>query len=276
MSPYVRMTIIAIAFLGIILAVNALAKEYNLFSKLVRLVGVVATAAFIVALPAGTVLFFTSPAYEKLDEAYYLSHQEENDNREDDEMTWSDPYDYTKHPIIDTGNLSQVMSEQDVERYCHLTMAYLSHVPSEVLDALQEKGWTIILTTDEQDEYICDLPNGKHIYGYTEYKTHRIVLEAYDDTIGLSALHELGHALYVEYLVPVFRINGIFTHDAEALTNIYYHDGYNTPYVREQIQEAIAQSFYEFVCYPEQLQAEAASPTVYQIWRDLITKLQKG
>lgn len=273
MSPYFRMIIIAIAFVGIILAVNSLAKEYNLFSKIVRLVGVVATAAFVVGLPVLVVQFFTSPAYERLDEAYYLSDQDETDNREDDEMTWSDPYDYTKHPIIDTSKLSQVMSEKDVERYYHLTMDYLSHVPPEVLDALQEKGWTIILTTDEQDENICDLPNGKHMYGYTEYKTHRIVLEAYDDMIGLSAIHEVAHALYVEYLIAEFRMHLIFTHDAEALTSIYYHDGYNTPYVREQIQEAIAQSFYEYICYPQQLQT--ASPTVYQIWHDLITNLQK-
>lgn len=273
MSPYVRMIIIVIAFVGIILAVNALAKEYSLFSKLVRLAGVVATAAFVVGLPVLVVQFFTSPAYERLDEAYYLSDQDGMENREDDEMTWSDPYDYTKHPIIDTSNLSQVMSEKNVERYYQLAMEYLSHVPPEVLDVLQEKGWTIILTTDEQDEYICDLPNGKHMYGYTEYKTHRIVLEAYDDMLGLSALHELGHALYVEYLVPVFRLNGIFTHDADEMTSIYYHDGYNTPYIREQIQEAIAQSFYEYICYPQQLQA--ASPTIFQLWRDLITKLQK-
>lgn len=89
--------------------------------------------------------------------------------------------------------------------------------------------------------------------------------------MGMTVIHEIGHALYGEYLTATFRLHGINDKNDPELANIYFHDGNNRPYIAGQIQEEIAQSYYEYICYPRELRG--ASPVVYDIWDGLMDKL---
>lgn len=220
----------------------------------------------------GIKYFFCTPAIEELDKNCVSSNYPETYKQQ--EKDWKYNGSYLTHAIIDTSELEKVLSVQDLLAYRYDVMQYLSHVPEPVLDAMKNKGWTIRILTDEQDDYIGNIEGtNSHVYGYTDYDNKIIVLEADSEMIGSSSIHELGHALYIEYLIGTFRLKGIWRHDADELENIYFHDGYDRPYITEQVQEAIAQSFYEYICYSQQLQE--ASPVIYNVWNKLMIKLNQ-
>jgi hypothetical protein len=163
----------------------------------------------------------------------------------------------TLSPLLD---ISQVENnaKYDVDEYVLNITTYLFVLPDKVYNQLISDGWKIILT--ESDESTATL------YGRTNHRTKEIYL--YADHLGFewATLHEIGHVLYRHYAMDAFNAAGIRTCNAEELTAIYFHEGENRDYITGKTQEAIAQSYVEYLLYPAEL--KACSPTVYNIWWD--------
>lgn len=192
-----------------------------------------------------------------------------------DRGEWLKKIDYSTYrpSWVDYSACKDADLKEPIEALITDLMFYITHVDNSTMQALLSRGW-IIKVLPELDR--------DGITGNTDFDTKTIYLLAASRSIQDSALHEIGHALCYEFVGETF----LSEMGADLVNNpefrlIFYHysvkkrdDHKNVDYYAGKNLEAIAQSFNEYICYPDAL--KRCAPTVYGIWNNLTNRLAKN
>ena len=204
-----------------------------------------------------------------------LVTEAEYSNPDWDRSNWLKKIDYSTYrpSWVDYSACKDADLEEPVEALITDLMFYITHVDNSTMQALLSRGWTIkVLPKLDRDG----------ITGNTDFDTKTIYLLAASRSIQDSALHEIGHALTYEFAGETFlKEMGTDLVNNPEFRSIFYHysikkrdDRKNADYYEGKNLEAIAQSYNEYICYPDAL--KRCAPTVYKIWNDLTNRLAKN
>lgn len=187
--------------------------------------------------------------------------------------TWLKKFDYASYrpEWIDYSSCKDADLDSPIESIMTDMMFYLSHIDSATMKYLLERGWKIKL--------VPEIVNCKAA-GVTTYSTRTITLLANDREICDSVLHEIGHALTFELVGANFAETfGNDVVNSPDFTNIYYHNviddknsNLNNEYYESYGEEAVAESYVEYIRYPNAL--KKCAPSIYRIWEDMTKKLK--
>ncbi len=155
-------------------------------------------------------------------------------------------------------NISDIVltpTEIDMRNYTELNVSSI-YLPDSVKNYLTENDWHILLT--ESSIFL----NNVDVAGFARFGEKRIYINTNYGfyTPEETLYHEIGHVVYY-MIIPGFDMNYL-----NELSNITFHGNGNSEYIVTQKMEAMAQFFYEYMFYPEELEAKA--PNLYRIYRN--------
>lgn len=148
------------------------------------------------------------------------------------------------------------VDESADEKYVELYRRQAALLPSKVVDMLYKYGWRIELT----GENLGGDEGRWSGVGYTDFYNHLIKINT-DMESKTTLYHEIGHILYEYGLYKRFDKADI----DDELSVVFCHDVSGSSYIYGDYYEQIAELFYDFILYPEDLKTQ--SPVIYEIFR---------
>lgn len=152
------------------------------------------------------------------------------------------------------------------------TKQYLSFIDEDILKALSDTGWRMVLTNDVLK---CDnvLDDNTRIFGYTDPNVKEIRIHADERAINYSVIHEVGHAV-VFYLQDSLDKAGYTSWNSNNMTRLYLHgdEMVQRRYIYEITSEVYAQTFVDYTLYPLELKAQDSK--LYTIYDNAVGKIK--
>ena len=187
---------------------------------------------------------------------YQTGDQEYAQWRYDTEPMYGDDVDSEKPGLT-------VIMEQGVKYDTYkYVLNCINTMPDEFIDRMTADGWTVIIQpgyeikSDYSDEYENMVSIGQTIY------EDKLVLLA-EDGIEDTVYHEFGHVL-AQYADDELDKAGLYDFGNEELATLCCHSADGSLYVYLTPVEQIAESFYDYILYPQEMQEQA--PTLYGIF----------
>ncbi len=149
----------------------------------------------------------------------------------------------------------------------NLYRQYSNVVPKQFVQAVIDDGWKIELTNLDAANGVSD--NLYHISS-ADFE-NKVIRLAGSQRGAISLLHELGHVFAMEYAVDELTDAGITTIMYPEFDKAYSRIGYDSPYIYMNRDEIEASLFYDFLLYPEEMQASV--PTIYQCYTDAMSNI---
>ncbi len=146
----------------------------------------------------------------------------------------------------------------------------LSNIPSNFLKKAADDGWVVnIVSNGDFKNTLVDGYNALQVRGETDRENKTV-------TVGTDYLeciyHEFGHVLAEEYCYEQLVEAGYYDIDEKTeLSTLYNHNAYGSVYIYLNPAEQLAESFYDYIWYPREMQAQA--PSLYKIFEDTIEKM---
>lgn len=156
---------------------------------------------------------------------------------------------------------NMTLTPTEIQPYINKTEMDINSVnlPYKVKGYLMNENWHIYLTNDVL--YIHDM----EVAGYTSFIEKSVYVRTSDSNWDANEIlyHELGHIVYYT-LIPAFDSNYL-----KELNNITFHGTAEaSKYVKFYEMESIAQMFYEYMYYPEELMIQA--PNLYKMYENAL------
>lgn len=145
----------------------------------------------------------------------------------------------------------------------------ISCIPEEFVRYCSKDGWVVQITSTGNELGSQGYEN-VITHGQTNHEEKTITVHSdYSDCI----YHEFGHILE-EYAREELEEAGFFELTADTeLSVLYNHNADNSVYIYLNHGEQLAESFYDYIWYPREMQAQA--PTLYRIYSDTIENISK-
>ena len=160
---------------------------------------------------------------------------------------------------------SEVIAEEDLQAYMDERLAL---VPQNVLAAMSEDGWQVVLTTENLSErYFQGIYSTVNAVTDSTIKT--IWINKTQRAITKSTLHEVGH--YLDYKFGIINRSQDFQSIYEAEKANFKVVGGSATYARSSSQEYFGEAFQQCILYPESMQTNA--PMTYAFIMALVGQL---
>lgn len=171
---------------------------------------------------------------------------------------WIDNYIY-----IDEG-----CTEDDVTYFKYA----LSLVPDEALYRIVDDGWTFHLVDEIVEGQIANENANYHTEGMTRFDSKVVEVDK-DSNIRRTTLHEIGHVIMRQYGgLKLADERGIKYYDYPELYNTYNPSTNGGLYIYWNLDEHLADRFFEYCCYPKELERDC--PIVYSVYTDTLTAME--
>ena len=160
---------------------------------------------------------------------------------------------------------SEVIAEEDLQAYMNERLAL---VPQNVLTAMSEDGWQVVLTTENLSErYFQGIYSTVNAVTDSTIKT--IWINKTQRAITKSTLHEVGH--YLDYKFGIINRSDDFQRVYEAEKDNFKVVGGSATYARSSSQEYFGEAFQQCILHPESMQTNA--PMTYAFIMALVGQL---
>lgn len=139
----------------------------------------------------------------------------------------------------------------------------LDVIPENFLQKCADDGWIVEIKKD----YISE-GDGTVTMGQTNHETKELIVS----TQNLSCIyHEFGHIL-ARYADEELQTAGLYEPTTQTeLGEMYCHSANGSVYIYMNAEEQIAESFYDYLFYPREMQEQA--PMLYGIYENTLSNM---
>ena len=203
-------------------------------------------------------LFVAMPTIVQAEEQIITTYREEYVINDESYLLWREENKPKTNVIIKTNDYSDlfVVSEEIDDITINYLWQHMDKMPKLLIEHLRKNGWEIYV---QPTVYLNDI----RVYGYTAFRERKIYI---DTQLNDTLIHELGHVVHLDIMAK--RDTSKWkTIIPSQVNNVYFHEGMNTEYICFKIEESFAQSFYEYVYYPWEL--EGSAPDIFQMYQNV-------
>ncbi len=143
----------------------------------------------------------------------------------------------------------------------------ISWIPENFVKKMDSDGWTVIVTrSDNMSSKYADANETVEVMGQTDFLKKTITVRT--DADPWVIYHEIGHVV-ASYAEDDLMEAGLDRYQENGeLSKLCCHSAYGSPYIYGVADEQLAESLYDFIWYPREMQEQA--PTLYEIYSKTI------
>lgn len=211
----------------------------------------------LVAMAIFVMAFFNE---EKVNAEEILTTYEEYIVEDENYLLWREANKPKPGIVVETNDYSDLfeVSEEVDDITINYLWQHMDKISETVVKHLRENGWKIYV---QPIVYL----NGTQVYGYTACRNKEIYIDTRNET---TLIHEIGHVIHIDIISKkdISKWKDIIPSD---INNVYFHEesGKTLEYILHKKTERFAQSFYEYVYYPWEL--EGAAPGIFQMYQNV-------